>query len=158
METVARVVALEGDGSIAYVETRRRAACDGCHKAENGGCSVCSLMVAGDPHVRTKAHNAVGAAVGDRVEVTSPSGRMMWYAALVFLLPIVVGIAGYMVGERLSELPVWRYACAVGGFVLTLALVAVYSRVFISRRCDAEIVRVLPRDASESDGNEGTEE
>ena len=54
MQTKATVV--EVNEQYAVVETERTSACDGCHKAAEGGCSVCSLM-SSDRKIRTKAEN-----------------------------------------------------------------------------------------------------
>ena len=90
MKTKAIVTAV--DGRFATVETTRTSACEGCHKASEGeGCSVCSLM-GGEQKLSSKAYNPVGAKVGDTVMVESSSARMLWYAALVFLVPILFAI------------------------------------------------------------------
>ena len=91
MRTEATVVEIRG--SRAVVTTERLSACEGCHKATEGeGCSVCTLM-GGNRTVSAEAENPLGAKVGDRVMIESRTGRMLWYAALVFLLPILLAIA-----------------------------------------------------------------
>jgi len=43
METKATVIATEG--KYAIVETKRKSACDGCHKQKEGSsCAMCTLM------------------------------------------------------------------------------------------------------------------
>ena len=65
METKATVIATEG--KYAIVETKRKSACDGCHKQKEGSsCAMCTLM--GDKaELRTRANNPIGARVGDEV-------------------------------------------------------------------------------------------
>ena len=75
MQTKATVISV--DGLYATVEAERNSACDGCHKAEEGGCSVCTLM-GSDRKIATRAINEIGAKVGDRVVIESHDGRMLW--------------------------------------------------------------------------------
>ena len=89
MQTKATVIAI--DGIFATVETERKSACDGCHKAEEGGCSVCSLM-GGDRKIATKALNSLNAGVGDRVLIESKTTRMLGYGLLVFIAPIIIAL------------------------------------------------------------------
>lgn len=48
------------------------------------------------------AENTPGAAVGDVVEVQSNSGNAIGIAALVYLVPCIFLILGYLLGARLS--------------------------------------------------------
>ena len=92
MKTVATVIAT--DGRIATVETERTSACEGCHKNADGkSCSVCSL-VGGERKFTARAYNEIGAKVGDRVMIESRTERVIWYAVLVFVLPLLVALLG----------------------------------------------------------------
>ena len=126
MKTIATVIAV--NGGLATVETQRTSACEGCHKSEDGkGCSVCSLM-GGDRKLSAIAKNTVGAKVGDRVAIESATGRMLWYACLVFLLPLVVTLACYAIATQLTVNAVWHLLGALIGFVGTFFGVFAYSR------------------------------
>lgn len=141
MQTKATVVAV--DGKIATVETTRISACDGCHKKEEGGCSVCSLMGASKKTIRARAANEIGAVVGDRVLVESSSGRMLWYAALVFLLPVLVTIGAWLFAAAFTDLLGWQIAAAGVAFVLTFVGIAIYSKMLERKKCDVTIVEIL---------------
>lgn len=152
METRARVVEVGADG-IAIVESRRKSACDGCHKNTNGeGCAVCSLM-GSDPVMRTRAENAVGAKVGDTVLISSNTSRVLRYAAMVFLLPLLCGAVGYLSAAALTEHPAIGAGAALGGFALAFLGLRIYSARVIAHRCDVVITAVLP-DASDGDTEE----
>ena len=142
MRTEATVVAL--NGTRATVEARRLSACEGCHKNQDGKheCSVCSLM-GGDGVIRTEAENPIGAAVGNRVMIESRTGRMLWYAALVFLLPVILALVVYGVATLLTEREAWHLAAAAVAFVATFVGLFIYSRVVQKKRCDVEIVEIL---------------
>ena len=144
METRARVVEVDADKGIAIVEGRRKSACDGCHKNTDGeGCAVCSLM-GSDPLIRTRADNAAGAKEGDTVLIASDTSRMLRYAAMVFLLPLLCGAAGYLAATLLTERPVWQAGAALCGFGLAFAGLRIYSARVIARRCDTVITAILP--------------
>jgi len=143
METRARVVEVDADG-IAIVESRRKSACEGCHKKSDGeGCAVCSLM-GSDPVIRTRADNALGAKVGDTVMIASDTSRMLRYAAMVFLLPLLCGAVGYLAASLLTERPVWQAGAALCGFALAFVGLRLYSARVIAKRCDTVITAILP--------------
>ena len=141
MQTKATVVAV--DGRFATIETTRISACDGCHKKEEGGCSVCSLMGASKKTIRARAANEIGAQVGDHVIVESSSGRMLWYAALVFLLPVLVTIGAWLLAAAFTDLLGWQIAAAGVAFGLTFVGIAIYSKMIERKKCDASIVEII---------------
>ncbi|MBQ8441301.1 MAG: SoxR reducing system RseC family protein [Clostridia bacterium] len=144
MKTKAKVISLDGD--FALVETERMSACEGCHKAEEGkGCSVCSLMGASDRKLQAKANNRVGARVGDAVWIESATSRMMLYAVMVFLLPLVMAGVGLLIAFAVTESTLWHAAGAGIGFVLSFLFVFVYSRMVGKTRCDIDIVGVVEK-------------
>ena len=140
MQTKAVVVAVEG--IFATVETERKSACDGCHKAEQGDCSVCSLM-GGDRKIATKAHNKIGAKVGDIVTIESRSTRMLWYGLLVFILPIVIALLAWGISSQFTNNTILQTVVAFAGFITCLLGVALYSKKVLSCRCDVEIIEIV---------------
>lgn len=141
MKTIATVVSVDGD--VAIVQTERTSACEGCHKAtEEGGCSVCTLM-GGNRAIATRAENSIGAAVGDRVEIESNTGRILWYAVLVFLLPLLVGAATYGVAGMLWRNSPWCPAGFFVGFLGTFGVVCAYSEIVRKKRCDVRITEII---------------
>ncbi len=133
----------EVKGKYAVVETERRSACDGCHKNENGeGCAMCRIF-GGNTKITARAKNTAGAAIGDKVEIASSSARMLGYAMIVFLLPIVVAIAAYFVADLVWKNEGVAGICAIGAFVACFSIIAVISKLFLSKRCDVEIVKIV---------------
>lgn len=145
MQTKARVTAV--NGQFATVEAQRTAACDGCHKAEDGGCSVCSLM-GSDRKMSVRALNTAGASVGDTVLIESNTSRMLWYAVLVFLFPILLCIAGWFVTAAITEILLWQVVGAATAFVLAFLIVFLYSRHLQNKKCDVEITEILGKNES----------
>ena len=143
MKTVATVIETP-EKEIAIVRVERQSACEGCHRAtEEGGCSVCTLL-GGKNAAHAQARNTVGAVVGDRVEIESRTGRILLYAALVFLVPVVALIAGYLVGGAIGG----EIAALIGAgslFLLSLTVLYCYSRFVVAKRVDIEIVSVVTK-------------
>ena len=83
------------DQDMALVEAVRQSACDGCHT--KAFCPSCKKKIT------VCAYNAVGAMPGDTVEVSTPSGIVLKYAALIFLLPLIAGIGFYILGTVLFD-------------------------------------------------------
>ena len=146
MQTKAVVIAV--DGAFATVETERKSACDGCHKAEEGGCSVCSLMGA-DRKIATKALNTAKAKVGDIVTIESQTSRMLGYGLLVFVLPIVLALIAWGIASAFTANIAIQAISAFGGFALCLICVAIYSKKVLACRCDVEIIEILTEKTNE---------
>ncbi len=95
------VTALLPDGR-ASVSVQRQTACGG-NCASCGGCSYKSVLTA-------VADNSFGAQIGDKVTLRSRTKGILGAAALVYLLPILCFLAGYLlsaafgVGEGVSIL------------------------------------------------------
>ncbi|MBQ8311108.1 MAG: SoxR reducing system RseC family protein [Clostridia bacterium] len=140
MQTKATVVAVDGD--FATVESVRTSACEGCHKAEDGGCSVCSLM-GSDQKISTRAYNPIGAVVGDRVMVESNTGRILLYAAIVFLLPLVLGFLFWGLTACLTDSILWQVCGGCFGFVICFVGVFFYSRNKRKKSFDVEIIEIV---------------
>ncbi len=146
MRTVATVSELLSK-KVALVCVERRAACDGCHRAtDDKGCSVCTLL-GGNAKTVARARNTVGAAVGDRVEVEARTARVLAYAAMVFLLPILLLLVGYFVGQQLLGERAALVLAGVG-FLLSFLFLYFYSRFVVARRVDLEIVARLSTEQS----------
>lgn len=140
MLTTAKVIEVQGDRAL--VEVQRKSACEGCHKMTSGeGCGVCSLLGA-DNRFTAWADNRLGARVGDRVEVQSATGRVLFYSALVFLVPVIVGILLYAVSGVIFETELYRYLMLTAGFAVCFLGIWLYSKLVLSKRCDVEIVRI----------------
>ena len=130
MTQVATVVRLIGRG-MAEVTTVRRSAC--AHNCEScAGCGTQPLSIT------VRARCSFSVSPGDKVELYSDN-RVLGYAALVYLVPVVLFLAGYFSVPFLTE--ALRYACAGAGFVLGIALAVVCDRAV--RRRNAVIYQII---------------
>ena len=123
MEQNARVRKILAD-STAQVVVIRQSACSGdCHK-----CSGCG---AAQETVMFVAQNPVDAKAGDLVRVESETAPVLKAAAVLYLLPLVLFIAGYIAGVVLWQTGIWL---ALGAFAVSIAAVIGYDRLVLNRK------------------------
>jgi sigma-E factor negative regulatory protein RseC len=76
------------------------------------------------------ARNPIGAESGAIVTVESETGPVLKAAAVLYMLPLVMFIAGYLVGMQ------WQLGALIGGlaFALSIAIIVVYDRRVMQKR------------------------
>ena len=117
MEQTVQVCRLLPDG-MAEVMRIRESACSGdCHKC--AGCGAAKQTV------RFEAKNAIGAVPGDMVVVESDTASVLKGAALLYVLPLLTFLTGYIAGENL-----WGRGILVGiaAFVVGILPIKLYDR------------------------------
>lgn len=101
IEETAHVVSVEGDD--AWVETERRSSCGSCSAK---GCGTGALSkVLGARKQQMKVHNPVGAKAGDTVVLGIEEGVLLRGSMMVYILPLILMLAGGLFGESLA--PQW---------------------------------------------------
>lgn len=118
MTQIATVEAVPAPG-VALVRVARQTACG--HDCEN--CPGCGVQ---GTSVTVRARTELPVAPGDRVELSAGGGRVLAIAALVYLAPVALFLAGYLLSWALPE--GGRYLCGGLGFVLGLLLAALWDR------------------------------
>lgn len=123
MEQLVRVREVYADGTARVVCVRESACSGDCHK-----CSGCGAV---KQTVLFRAVNAIGAQPGQLVTVTAESAPVLRAAAVLYLLPILLFVALYLLGAA------WWNAgalCGGVGFVTGIALSVVYDRLVVKKR------------------------
>ncbi len=94
-----QAVVMEVGEGYAWVETQRRSACGACATSE--GCGTAVLAKAwGDRRVRVRAISDLPSLQpGDNVIVGLAEGALLSGSLLVYLLPLVLLLAGAMLGQ-----------------------------------------------------------
>ena len=111
------------EGELARVMYIRESACSGdCHQCSGCGAAKQAMLF--------EARNPIGARVGDVVTVESASGPVLKAAAVLYLLPLVLFIAGYLVGMQ------WSLGGVMGGlaFALSIVLIVAYDRLVMKKK------------------------
>ena len=116
MEQIVKVRSLLPDGKARVVHVRQSACSGDCHK-----CAGCG---AAEETLELTAENSIGAAPGDVVILESASAPVLRGAAVLYVLPILLFFAGYLLGTGFR-------AGALGGcagFLAGMALAVLYDR------------------------------
>ena len=119
----------------ALIEVLRKSACA-------GDCGTCHGCVHPEERVRVTAQNPLNAQPGQRVEVESATGAVLGWASLLYILPVLLMLAGALVparDERLSIL--FSLGGLSAGLLLCLAVTRKSRRI---RRLSFVVTAVLP--------------
>ena len=116
MEQAVKVTRVFPNGTAQVVRIRESACSGDCHK-----CSGCG---AAEQKMLFLAQNPIGARPGDLVIVSADSAPVLKAAAVLYILPLVLFLAGYIGGMYLN-MAGWLGAL---GFLLGIAAVVVYDR------------------------------
>ena len=122
MEQIVRVHRLHPDGRADIILVRESACSGDCHK-----CSGCGAV---QQKMIFQARNPIGARPGDLVTVESASGPVLKAAAMLYMLPLVLFIAGYLVGMQ------WSMGGLIGAlaFALSIVLIVCYDRLIMKKK------------------------
>ena len=115
--TVERIL----NHDYAEISVPRKAAC-GHDCEECAGCGVSGSAV----HAR--AATPIGARHGQKVVVESDSKKMLNVIMMVYLTPVVLFLAGYLIMLALGASTAIQYTVAIIGFVISIALAIRYDR------------------------------
>ena len=123
MEQLVRVIKTNENGTATVVHIRESACSGDCHKCS--GCGAAKETIVFD------AKNELGARVGDLVKVESATGPVLQAALVMYMLPIILFIAGYALGDILLGMG------ALGGgicFATSIAIAVVYDRKVLKKK------------------------
>ena len=123
MEQLVRVREVYEDGT-AQVICIRESACSGdCHKCSGCGAVKQSMLF--------RAVNTIDARPGQLVTVTAQSAPVLRGAAVLYLLPVLLFILGYLLGAAW-----WNVGalCGGAGFLMGIALAVLYDRLVVKKR------------------------
>lgn len=115
MQQSGIVVSKEGD--FCTVEVMRTSACVGCSKQE--GCISCKKKIT------SRAYNPEGNAdIGDVVTLESRSSQILFFAVIVFVLPIVLALVTFFVVEKIASSS--GVGLIAGACIFILSYVTIY--------------------------------
>ena len=117
MEQIVKVISCRPDGTAQVLHIRQSACSGDCHK-----CSGCGAV---QQKLLLDVYNGIGAHPGDIVTIRAASGPVLAAAAMLYILPLVLFFAGYLLGSVL-----WHKGALTGclAFLAGIVLAAVYDR------------------------------
>ena len=139
-------IVVETTPDYAVVEVTRESACAGCHNSDN--CSICKIGLTDHAEMRSKAANPLGAREGDTVQIETDSATILHYSAAVFLLPLALGAAGYIIGYIADFDIMIRYIISVIGFAAAFVILKIFLEKRAAKRLDVRITQIIARKAA----------
>lgn len=115
--TVERIL----DQTHAEISVPRKSAC-GHDCEECAGCGVSGMAV------HAKATNAIGARPGQKVVVESNTTKMLRIVALVYLIPVVLFLVGYLAMALWGASVGIQYTVSILGFAAGILAAVRYDR------------------------------
>ncbi len=117
MQQIVRVQKAFPDGTAQVLRIRESACSGDCHKCAGCGSAQQKLLL--------KARNPLGARPGDLVVIEADTGPVLKAAMLLYILPVVLFIGGYLAGQWL-----WQdgILLSLAGLVAGFLLVKLYDR------------------------------
>ena len=115
--TVERII----DTDHAEVSVPRKSAC-GHDCEECAGCGVSGAAV------HAKAANPIGALPGQKVVVESSTQKMLGIVAFVYLIPVALFLAGYLLAALVTVSVAVQYTIAIAAFLAGIGFAVLYDR------------------------------
>lgn len=123
MEQLVKILVSNSDGTAQAVHVRESACSGDCHKCSGCGAVKQAMLI--------DAFNPIGAQPGDMVEIRSETGPVLMGAVVLYMVPLLLFFAGYLLGDAL-----WGMGALAGcaAFVLGFGLAAVYDRLVAKKQ------------------------
>lgn len=117
-----RAVVIEVHGEDASVQPMGGGGCGHC--SSEGGCGSGTLtkLFCSNKARQFNVRNEVRAQVGDQVQISIAEGVLLRGAIKMYVLPLLLLLAGGAAGAGLANEPAGRDACAFAGSVIGLAM------------------------------------
>ena len=115
--TVERII----DTDHAEISVPRKSAC-GHDCEECAGCGVSGAAV------HAKAANPIGALPGQKVVVESSTQKMLGIVAFVYLIPVALFLAGYLLAALVTVSVAVQYTIAIAAFLVGIGFAVLYDR------------------------------
>ena len=116
MTQTAQIKQTFPNGTAMVAVVRQGACAHNC--SECGGC-----MTAAQPTVTAMAENTVGAQVGDVVVVETENAQLMGVIAFVYLVPMVLLLAGYLLAQAFGLTQGWCILAGGAAFAVSVLLI-----------------------------------
>ena len=108
------------EGELCICSTKRKSAC-------GDNCATCKAVCSSREHIFT-AKNTIGASAGDEVIIEMPTGVVLSWTALVYILPlgVFIGVLGHFLKIGNDEISSAFWGVVAGG--LSWLLVSLCSK------------------------------
>lgn len=148
MKEKAVVIAREED--CIWVETRRQSSCQSCSASKGCGQGLMSRLMPGREHYLRVMDDRIDSdqlAIGETVEIDVPDQLILQASAIVYLVPLLMLLAGMFVGAWISPGDPGAITGGLLGLLLGAGLVRLHAiHVRNDTRVQPRIVTPTTRD------------
>lgn len=113
-------VVLKTDGETAVVSVKRKSAC-------GDNCAMCTSACTAESH-RAKVINELGAKAGDTVILDADSSKVLKGALVLYLLPVVLMIAAYIIAEEMTKSSGIAIASSLLSLVVSYCIIKLFDK------------------------------
>lgn len=86
-------------GNVYQLQTQRQSSCNAC--ASKSGCGTSTLSnYMGNKPIVFEVTDSLEFQPGDRVEVAIPENGVLWGSFMIYILPLLSFMLGYVIGEH----------------------------------------------------------
>ena len=135
MKNKAYVKEINGDKAVLSV--KRECACNG-----KESCNAKCFTLQGDI-IEITTDNEIGAKAGDYVEVEGKTSAILTYAAVVFILPVFMGLLLYFTAQAFIKNIILPYIISGMGFMLSVVFLYYFLNNIVKGRDDFKITKIL---------------
>ncbi len=142
MKKIAEIISI--NGNIAVIKVERSSMCSGCASKTSGNCT-CShgSLLGADKSMTSKAVCNISVSPGDLVEIQTSDSKVLWYATLVFIMPLIVFAACYAVSMHLTVNEGLSFIIGAMGFAITFGIIGLIEHRKKKSTPDIAVVRVI---------------
>ena len=115
--TVERIIDTDHAEISVAAESAKKHDCEEC-----AGCGVSGAAV------HAKAANPIGALPGQKVVVESSTQKMLGIVAFVYLIPVALFLAGYLLAALVTVSVAVQYTIAIAAFLAGIGFAVLYDR------------------------------
>ena len=147
---IAKGTVLSVDGNKAHIRTFKESACGGCMNCENKDkCDAHFMLVDSRDSYECDVVNDIGAKVGDVVELYTPTPVSISLALIIFVLPVLVTVAAYLLADVFFEkyMPV---VFAVIAFFASFFVGAVLANRFSAKKVNVSISKIIEENGNKA--------
>ena len=124
-------------GDKALLSIKRECMCAG---KEN--CSKVCFTLQNDI-MEVATDNEIGAKVGDFVEVEGKTSAILMYSAIVFILPVFMGLSLYFITQAFTKDIFLPYIISGAGFLASIGFLYFFLNNIVKGRNDFKITKIL---------------
>ena len=113
-----------------------------CMCAGKDGCNAKCFTLQSDT-IEVTTDNEIGAKVGDFVEVEGKTSAILAYSAVVFILPLVMGLSLYFIAQAFTKDIILPYIISGAGFLASIGFLYFFLNNIVKGRNDFKITKIL---------------